>query len=80
MGPQVLHLGPVPLPTHELFVLLGALVATAVYWAEARRRGMADQAHVAVAAGALLGGVLMAKGATAWRWALRSGGASEGAR
>lgn len=70
MGPQVLHLGPVPLPTHELFVLLGALVATAVYWAEARRRGMADQAHVAVAAGALLGGVLMAKGATAWRWAL----------
>ena len=70
MGTPVWHLGPLPVPVHELFVLLGATVATVVYWREARRRGMADQAHIAVAAGALLGGVLLAKGATAWRWAL----------
>lgn len=63
-------------PVHDLFVVLGAAVAAVVYAVVARSRGMADQAHAAVAAGALLGGALMAKGATAWRYLLTTDDAS----
>ncbi|WP_157965410.1 prolipoprotein diacylglyceryl transferase [Euzebya rosea] len=64
------QLGPWSAPIHDLFVVLGALVGLAVYVTEARRRGMADRAHLLVAAGALVGGVLLAKGATTWRYLL----------
>jgi prolipoprotein diacylglyceryltransferase len=63
-------LGVWSVPVHDLFVVLGALVGLAVYVAEARRRGMADRAHLLVAAGALVGGVALAKGATTWRYLL----------
>ncbi len=63
-------LGVWSVPLHDLFVVLGALVGLAVYVAEARRRGMADRAHLLVAAGALVGGVALAKGATTWRYLL----------
>ena len=44
------------IPTHELFVALGVLVAGAVFVLEARRRGHTDERLVWVVTGALLGG------------------------
>lgn len=76
MGPSQLDLGWITVPTHDLFVVLGAAVAFAVYGWQARRHGMADRAHVLVAAGALLSGALVAKGATGWRYLLETDGAS----
>lgn len=73
MGPATLPALGLGIPTHELFVVLGAVVAFAVYRWQAGRRGMADRAHLAVALGALAAGALFAKGATAWRYALDTG-------
>lgn len=76
MGPLTLDVAGVGIPTHELFVVLGAAVAFAVYGWQARRRGMADRAHLLVAVGALVSGALVAKGATAWRYLLETGDTS----
>ena len=82
MGPARLGLGPltlgtyerfVVLGTHELFVVLGAVVAFAMYRYQARRRGMADNAHIVVALTALASGAIVAKGATGWRYLLDAG-------
>jgi phosphatidylglycerol:prolipoprotein diacylglycerol transferase len=72
MGLLHLRVGGLQVPTHELFVVLGAALAFAVYLHQGRRRGMADRAHVAVAVGALLSGALVAKGATGWRYLLEA--------
>lgn len=76
MGPLAIRLGGLTLATHEVFVVLGAATGFAVYLIEGRRRGMADRDHLAVAAGALLCGALMAKGATTWRYLLTTNDAS----
>lgn len=47
------------LPTHEVFVGLGVLVALAVFWVEVRRRGFRDERLAYVVAGALVGGGVM---------------------
>jgi phosphatidylglycerol---prolipoprotein diacylglyceryl transferase len=64
----VLRLGPLPIPTHDFFLLLGVATATAVFLLEARRRRMHDRRLAWVALGALLGGAVMAKASTAWRY------------
>lgn len=48
-----------PIPTHDLFVLLGVLAAAVVFVLEARRRGQTDERLVYVVAGALVGGALL---------------------
>ena len=52
-------IGDPAIPTHELFVALGVLVAAAVFVLEARRRGHTDERLVWVVTGALLGGGVM---------------------
>ena len=47
-----------PVPTHELFVGLGVLVAIGVFGVEARRRGQTDEKVVWVVLGALVGGAV----------------------
>jgi prolipoprotein diacylglyceryltransferase len=51
------HDGPVAVPVHGLFVALGVLAATVVFWVEARRRGAVSEQSLAVT-GALLGGAI----------------------
>jgi prolipoprotein diacylglyceryltransferase len=47
-----------PVPSHQLFVLLGAVVAGAVFAAEARRRGQTDERLAFVLLGAVVGGAI----------------------
>ncbi|MGZ8738942.1 MAG: prolipoprotein diacylglyceryl transferase [Nocardioides sp.] len=47
-----------PVPTHQLFVLLGVVVAGAVFAVEARRRGQTDERLAFVILGAVVGGAL----------------------
>lgn len=50
------RLGPVP--THELFVALGVVVAAMVFFVEARRRGHSDERLLHVVLGAVTGGAI----------------------
>ncbi len=47
-----------PVPTHQLFVLLGVIVAGAVFAIEARRRGQTDERLAIVILGAVVGGAI----------------------
>jgi phosphatidylglycerol:prolipoprotein diacylglycerol transferase len=47
-----------PVPTHQLFVLLGVLVAGVVFAVEARRRGQTDERLAFVILGAVVGGAI----------------------
>ena len=55
-------------PTHEFFVGLGVAVASAVYFWEARRKGLLSEQTAWVAVGALVGGAILAKVGSAWRF------------
>lgn len=70
MFPDLARLGPWTLGTHDVFVVVGALVGALVFLWEARRRGEWEPRHAAVAAGALLGGALAAKLGSGWRYLL----------
>lgn len=48
-----------PVPSHELFVGLGVLVAVIVFVIEARRRRQTDERLIHVVAGGLVGGALL---------------------
>lgn len=54
----VVHLAGMTIPTHELFVGLGVLVACVVFAAEARRRGQVRIETVIVAVGGLVCGAI----------------------
>jgi uncharacterized radical SAM superfamily Fe-S cluster-containing enzyme/prolipoprotein diacylglyceryltransferase len=71
--PTLFHLGRFAVPTHEVFLGLGVLAAVALFAHEARRRGVLDGATWSVAAGALFGGAVFAKAATAWRYVADTG-------
>ena len=64
----VLRIGSLAVPTHDAFVLLGVAAATAVFVIEVRRRRVGDARLWWVVMGALLGGGIMAKASTAWRY------------
>lgn len=66
MYPVLLHLGSLPVPTHDFFTVLGLLVATAVVLIESRHRGMADRAMATIAAGGLLGAAIGARLGNWW--------------
>jgi prolipoprotein diacylglyceryltransferase len=55
-------------PTHEFFVGLGVAVAAAIYFFEARRTGRLNEQVVWVAIGAMIGGAILAKVGSAWRF------------
>jgi prolipoprotein diacylglyceryl transferase len=73
MYPVLFQIGPLPVPTHELFTVLGLLVATGFVLLESRRRGMADRSMATIAAGALLGAAIGARAGN-WWVALTEGG------
>lgn len=55
-------------PTHEFFVGLGVAAAGSIYYFEARRRGLLNEQTAWVAVGALIGGGILAKVGSAWRF------------
>jgi prolipoprotein diacylglyceryltransferase len=56
-------------PTHEFFIAVGLAVAAAVYFWEARRKGLLSEKTAWIAVGALIGGAILAKVGSAWRFA-----------
>ena len=64
-------------PTHEFFVALGVAVAAAFYLYEARRRGVLNEQTGWVVVGALVGGAILAKVGSAWRFVGSGSTASE---
>ena len=56
-------------PTHEFFIAVGLAVAAAVYFFEARRKGELSEQIAWIAVGALIGGAILAKVGSAWRFA-----------
>jgi len=73
--PTILFAG-FTIPTHELFVFLGALAGAIVFAAEMRRRGFGDERLLWIVAGTLMFGALGAKLATVWRYVAVSGDTS----
>ena len=68
MVPTLFEFGGLAVPTHSFFVVLGTGVALAMFALESRRRGVSSNSMWTVAAGALLGGAILAKASTAWRY------------
>jgi prolipoprotein diacylglyceryl transferase len=64
MLPYLFQIGSLRVPTHDFFVLLGTLAATAVFLYEARRRRMLSERLLGVMLGTLLCGALGARLAT----------------
>jgi len=56
-------------PTHEFFIAVGLSAAAAVYFWEARRKGQLSEQTAWIAIGALIGGAILAKVGSAWRFA-----------
>lgn len=67
MLPALLHIGPVAIGWHNVFVSLGVLAATAMYFWEARRRGVLSEDVAVIALGALMFGAVAARLAASWR-------------
>ena len=76
MHPILFHIGQFAVPSHEFFVLLGAVAATAVFAIEARRRRLSDERLLWIVAGALLCGAIGARLGNAWRYAVTTGDTS----
>jgi prolipoprotein diacylglyceryltransferase len=62
----ILELGPVPVPTHDLFSVLAVLVGLALYYRSLRRARMLDDRIVLVSLAAVVGGVVGARLITSW--------------
>jgi prolipoprotein diacylglyceryl transferase len=74
MLPVLFHVGPVQVGSHNFFVTLGVLAATAVYFWEARRRGVLSEDVAVIALGTLLFGGIAARLSTAWQYVETTGG------
>ncbi len=55
-------------PTHEFFIGIGVAVAALIYFLEARRKGQLGEQTAWIAVGALIGGAILAKVGSAWRF------------
>jgi len=55
-------------PTHEFFVGLGVAAAAFIYFLEACRKGRLTEQTAWIAVGALIGGAILAKVGSAWRF------------
>ncbi|PYP13275.1 MAG: diacylglyceryl transferase [Gemmatimonadetes bacterium] len=69
MRPVLFWVWSSPVPTHDFFVLLGALAGVAVFVHEARRRHMLDERLLWVLAGSLVCGAAAARLSALWRYA-----------
>jgi len=70
--PVLFHLGGLEIPTHDVFLVLGVLVALGLFALELRRRGLDGDPRIwQVAAGALLGGAIFARISVSWRYLAR---------
>ncbi len=68
MLPVLVRIGGIDLATHDVFVVLGVLVAVAVFRTEVRVRRAADPRLWTIVAGSLLAGAIAAKLGTGWRY------------
>lgn len=68
MLPVLIRTGGLEIGTHDVFVVLGVLVAVLVFRNEIQRRGVDDPRLWTIAAGAILVGALFAKLGTGWRY------------
>lgn len=66
MLPYLFQIGELRVPTHGFFMLAGVLVATQVFFVEARRRRMLDERIIGIVAGTLFFGAVGAKLSTLW--------------
>lgn len=66
------HVGSLALPTHDVFVLAGVLVAVLVFAIETRRRKASDPLLVWVVLGAVITGGLFARLSTGWQYLAES--------
>lgn len=74
MFPTLFHLGPVPVPTHDALIALGAAVGAVVFFREAdRREPVHDPRLTLIILGALVSGALVAKASTAWQYVATTG-------
>jgi phosphatidylglycerol:prolipoprotein diacylglycerol transferase len=72
--PVLFRIGSVPVLTHDLLSLLGLVVAVGVFVIDIRRRGLLRERRLWwMVYGALLGGAIGAKAATAWRYVVADG-------
>lgn len=79
MHPTLFRAGPFAVPSHETFILLGALAAAALFRHEARRQGRWDDERMLwIVAATLICGAIGAKLSTAWHYVARTGDASLG--
>lgn len=68
MLPVLFYIGPYAVGTHDVFVLLGVIAATIVFFYEGHRRRMLSEKLVWIALGSLLTGAIVAKLSTAWQY------------
>ncbi len=68
MFPDLARFGDVAIGTHDVFVVLGVIVAVIVFRNENRRRRLRDPRLWTIAAGSLLTGAVFAKLSTGWRY------------
>ena len=66
MRPILFHVGPIGIPTHDFFVLVGVVTAVAVFFHEARRRGVLSEPLVWVVVGALFWGAIGTRAGLLW--------------
>ncbi|HSF84228.1 MAG TPA: prolipoprotein diacylglyceryl transferase family protein [Acidimicrobiia bacterium] len=76
MYPTLFRFAGFGVPTHAFFVLAGVAAALLVFRRESRLRGEASPAMWTIAAGALIGGALLAKASTTWRFVAEGGEAT----
>ncbi len=67
-----LPLGGLTLPTHDVFVLAGVLVAVVIFMLETRRRDASDPRLVWVVLGAVITGGIFARLSTGWQYLVAS--------
>jgi len=68
---SVVHIGPLEIGTHGLFVALGVSVAVVILWVRAGGRRM-DRTMASLIAGGLFSGAILAKLGTGWQYLVSS--------
>lgn len=68
MLPVLIRIGGLELGTHDVFVVLGVIVAVAVFHFETRRRRLDDPRLWTIAGGGILLGAVFARAGTGWRY------------
>lgn len=76
MRPILFAIDNIQIPSHSVFVALGAIVALFASWRVARRKGRVSQQLIWITAGGMLGAAFMARFGLAIRYALEAGPAS----